>query len=373
MTNFDSFVDRIADNLTRTGQGRLRALCCAASLSIGAACLTSTSAPAAELSLQRGDAAVTGFSGTMVAGEAKSGSPLDVTFIDPENPALRVFDLSKLGGKPEGQIADAPVRLMIPARDIGQVFGVTTDSDAGNTSPNIYAAATSLYGLQIVRDTDDGPGTRLVKGEPGARWMDGQFGRGGGPGSIWKIDGTTGKPSLFATISQNGAENSGAGLGAIAFDPASKQFFVTDLETGLIHRLDRNGAGLGTFDHGVDGRPAAGQSPLAHDASRRANIESTVFSIEDPATWGFADRRRMVFAVTVQGGRLYYSVAEGPQVWSVGIDNDGSVLQRRPPRTRSRKRLRPQPHHVDPVRRTEPHAARPARRDQRQLRLHCVL
>ena len=42
------------------------------------------------------------------------------------------------------------------------------------------------------------------------------------------------------------------------------------------------------------------------------------------STWGFADKRRKVFAVAVQDGRLYYSVDEGPQIWSVGLNPDGS-------------------------------------------------
>ena len=72
-----------------------------------------------------------------------------------------------------------------------------------------------------------------------ARWMEGQFGleNGGGPGSVWKIDGTTGSVSLFANIESDGKPNAGPGLGGIAYDPRSQQLFVTDLETGLIHRL----------------------------------------------------------------------------------------------------------------------------------------
>ena len=31
-----------------------------------------------------------------------------------------------------------------------------------------------------------------------------------------------------------------------------------------------------------------------------------------------------MFAVAVQDERLYYSTAEGPQIWSVGLNDDGS-------------------------------------------------
>ncbi|MGQ0673239.1 MAG: hypothetical protein ACT4N2_10235 [Hyphomicrobium sp.] len=296
-----------------------RALCAAPFL---ATALSITPAFAAEGMLERGDAALTGFSGTTrIAQPSDDTTQADITGIDVGSPSLRVFDLARLGGKPAAQLADAPLKFSVAARDIGQVFAVTTAAMDTSGPPDLYAAATSFYGLQIV--TGEGSATRLARGQPGARWMDGQFGPDGGPGSIWKIDGRTGKPSLFADIRYGGEDNAGPGLGGLAFDPASLQFFATDLETGLIHRLDVNGRDSGTFDHGVDGRPAAGQSPVAYVRVRRVGIDSAAFSVEDPATWSYADKRRMVVAVTVQGGRLYYSVAEGRQVWSVGIEKDG--------------------------------------------------
>ena len=169
-------------------------------------------------------------------------------------------------------------------------------------------------------------GERLVKGEPGARWMPGQFGvdKGGTPGSVWKIDGVTGVVSLFANITHDGKDNAGPGLGAITYNSATQQLFVSDLETGLIHRLGLDGSDRGTFDHGATARAKAGLQPVPYDPARRTNIENPAFNIEDPNSWGFAAKGRSVFAVAVQDNRLYYSVAEGPQVWSVGINADGS-------------------------------------------------
>src|SRR5262249_739257 len=48
------------------------------------------------------------------------------------------------------------------------------------------------------------------------------------------------------------------------------------------------------------------------------------FSVEDPSTWGFTPKSRRVWGMATRQGRLYYAVAEGPEVWSVGINNDGS-------------------------------------------------
>ena len=49
-------------------------------------------------------------------------------------------------------------------------------------------------------------------------------------------------------------------------DPAHGQFFVSNFEDGLIYRLDAgSGAILNTFDHGVNGRPDEGLSPIPDD------------------------------------------------------------------------------------------------------------
>jgi hypothetical protein len=272
--------------------------------------------------VQRGDAAVTGFSGAKTLPNVPDGvSPTDMTFIDTGGAVLRVFDLTRLGGPPTGALVNAPSTFEVNAGQIGQVFGVALDSETANRLPNVYVTATSLFGLQIIAKD----GRRLVNGERGARWMPGQFGTlaGGGPGSVWKIDGRTGKASLFASLAYNDKDNAGPGLGAIAYDSASEQLFVTDLEFGLIHRLGLDGSVRGSFDHGTSGRPNADLEPIAYDAARRMGIERPEFNVEEPSTWGFADARRRVFAVTVDDGRVYYSVAKPAQVWSVGLTADG--------------------------------------------------
>ena len=297
---------------------------CAAVLGLAAIFSLPLSARAQDTAVMtRGDAAVTSFSGARQIGAVPADlHPLDMTFIDINGATLQVFDLTELGGAADGQVANAPIKFKATAGEIGQAFGVALDGDTANATPNIYVTSTSLFGLQIV--TQDGD--RLVKGEPGARWMPGQFGldKGGTPGSVWKIDGVTGLISLFANIKHDGKDNAGPGLGAITYDPATKQLFVSDLETGLIHRLSLDGSDLGTFDHGTAGRPKDELEPVPYDAASRMSIESPKFDIETPSTWGFADKRRAVFAVAVQDERLYYSTEDGPQVWSVGLNDDGS-------------------------------------------------
>jgi len=228
----------------------------------------------------------------------------------PGDPALQILDLGKSGGEWADQLVNAPATLSVPASDIGQVFGIAMD-DA--TPANIYATATSAYGLRIEGSGKD------------AKWAPDQFGvaKKGGPGSIWKIDGTTGEVSLFANVALNGTPNSGPGLGNIAFDPVSQQLFVSDLDTGMIHRFGLDGNVRGTFDHGVTARPTTGLKPLPFDAKNRLDITSSKFKPDDPKSWAFAAPGRAVWGLAVDGGRLYYAVAEGPQIWSIAIGLQG--------------------------------------------------
>jgi hypothetical protein len=158
-----------------------------------------------------------------------------------------------------------PQRSAVTAGQVGQVFGIALD-DAN--PPNVYLTATSVFGLHRNAANTD--------------WMAGMWGPDGGPGTIWKLNAADNyRPEVFARIALDGRPNSGAALGNIAYDRWNKQLYVSDLETGMIHRLRASdGADLGHYDHGKEGRPSfldaqtgASQSlpPVAFDpASRRA-------------------------------------------------------------------------------------------------------
>ncbi|MCB1480412.1 MAG: hypothetical protein KDJ55_00260 [Rhodobiaceae bacterium] len=275
-----------------------------------------------------GQLVVTGFPGTYIPGEEVPPGPeiIDETLIDPERPAVRILDVSFPEDPPSGQQIDAPTHFSVPVSQTGLVFGTALDD---LKYPNIYVTATSAFGLHIVLPDADGDGRpeRLMNGAPGASFMEGQWGSAdpaGGPGSVWKIDGRTGEVSLFANIALDGFANTGAGLGNIVFYSRRGMFYVSDRDTGMIHRLDRNGNDLGTFDHGVAGRSAAGMSAQAFDPANRLDIQDGAFNVNDSSTWAMPDPRRRVWGLAVHGDRLYYAVAAGPQIWSVGINADGS-------------------------------------------------
>ena len=291
-----------------------------------------TDPPTASGALNPGHTAVSGFSGAVLSADslAPGVDPIDKTVIDVNGASLRVFDLSTLGAPLAGQIINPPVTFDVKAKDIGQVFGLALDDGtrAGST-PNLYAGATSTFGIQIVGSQPDSEGKpiRLKIGAPGARFMDGQFGSlpGGGPGTIWKIDGTTGRPSVFASTDLNRTENSGPGLGGLAYDPKTRSLYASDLDTGLIHRfaIEGGGASAAQFDHGHAGRAAAGRS-VAPDDGKRMDVTHSTFKPDDPSTWGLTQAERRVDGLAVHNGRLYYAVAEGPEIWSVGLNADGS-------------------------------------------------
>jgi len=294
-------------------------------------CLAVAGAPvqAQDGPMQPGEAYHTRFSGTAGGG----GDPV----IDTKGVAGSILDLRNPSLAPRGEHwINEPQRNPVTAGEVGQVFGIALD-DAG---PNVYLTATSAFGLHRTADN--------------ASWMPGMWGPGGGPGTVWKLDAATGyKPALFARITLDGRENSGAALGNIAYDKWNKQFYVSDLETGMIHRLKlADGSDLGRYDHGVEGRSnfTDAQSgtvqslpPIPFDPAKTANIAgcATQFS-KTPDCWNYADFRRRIWGLGVRKDftgnqvRLYYAVwssealgsadfaATGADekknaIWSVGI------------------------------------------------------
>ena len=271
-----------------------------------------------------GNAVVTGFSGAPPPQQIAPGEdPGDATFIDPNGPSVQVFDLHAPGAPPQAQVIGTPVLLAVTAAQVGQVFGVALDNA---TPPNIYLAATSAFGLPIVAGGQGAPPKRLLQGAPGATFMTGLFGpaaQGGGPGSIWRIDGTSGVVTLFANVTLASVINSGPALGGLAFNSASNSLFAADRQTGMIHRFNLSGAEIARYDHGVQGLAATGQPQVPY-APSSLDITSAKFSSDKPETWGYAPPQRRIFGVAVRAGRLYYAVTQDLQIWSVGIAPDGS-------------------------------------------------
>ena len=284
--------------------------------------------------LQPGEAYATRFSGIT----AEDGKIV----ILPEGVVGSIVDIRNPGTAPKGQHwVNEPQRMPVTAAEVGQVFGVALDDQA---PPNVFLTATSAFGLHRSADNSD--------------WLSGMWGPDGGPGTVYKLDKDNNyTPEVFANITLEDRENSGAALGNIAYDKWNKQLYVSDLETGMIHRLSADdGKDLGHFDHGVEGRTkffdattdaSADLQPVAFDPSSTVQTDACSagqFSVT-PECWNYADFRRRVWGLGVRRDesseevRLYYAIwasqglgnpdwaaAEDDKrnsVWSVRIADDG--------------------------------------------------
>jgi hypothetical protein len=289
--------------------------------------------------MRPGEAFVTRFSGVQQSGPQDNPTIL----IDSNGTVGSIIDVRAPRQPPRGEHwIDEPQRAPVPASAVGQVFGVALD-DAN--PPNIYLTSTSAFGLHHTANN---------------QWMSGMWGPGG-PGAIYKLTAADGyRPSLFATVTLNGRANSGPALGNIAYDKTNRQFFVSDLETGMIHRIGLDGRDGGFFDHGNQGRASfadaqTGQQsqlpPIPFDPNSRAQFADCAAPPADnsPECWNFAANGRRVWGLGVRAEgpgrvRLYYSVWSSPAydpdgwsamseedkrntVWSVGIGQNGSFAQ----------------------------------------------
>ena len=183
------------------------------------------------------------------------------------------------------------------------------------------------------------------------------WGSDGGPGTVYKLDATNGyRPEVFARIMLDGRANTGAALGNIAYDSANRQLFVSDLETGMIHRLSVDDVSdLGHYDHGLDGRSVFFDAltdsiqslPVsAFDPASGARIDDCESDFEkSPQCWNVANFQRRIWGLGVANDeeigkvRLFYATwgtegfadpewnAEGDDarnwVWSIGLTETG--------------------------------------------------
>ncbi len=319
----------------------IRSRCRRSCVALATAAIISVSSLAsvrAQEGLQPGEAFLTQFSGTTTDNSVET--------IDTDGVVGSVIDLRTPGKAPTGARIDAPGGPTVTAGQVGQVFGVAI---GGAEIPAVYLAATSAFGLHRTTDNSD--------------WMPGMWGaNGGGPSSVYMLDPQKDyAPSILADVVLDGRENTGAGLGNIAYDPWHDQLFVSDLETGMIHRLrTKDGLDLGHYDHGATARPnfteaATGEemslAPVEFDPTSAAHVSDCAEGAfaSTPSCWNFADFRRRVFGLGVMQDpltkdvRLYYSVwgsqafgnpeyaAAGDEqrnsVWSIGIGDNGDFAR----------------------------------------------
>ena len=276
-------------NIPSTFRRGLTRLARAAGIGL-AALLATGGARAQDGIVQPGYAVVTGFSGVAATQAPPGADPFDYVGIDLGGASARVVDLTSLG--PQGE-SNAPKIYTLTPGQVGQVFGVAID-DA--SPPNIYLAATSVYGLSISVPDSNGQMKRVRRGQAGAQFVPGQFGPpelGGNPGSIWRVDGTTGEVSPFATVGTAGY--GAASLGGLAYDPATRQIFAVERSTGIVYRLRprwRPARHLRSRRRGPAGRRPSGYRATA-DGADRHHQPGLRFNQPDDVGPGFAGAPRL--------------------------------------------------------------------------------
>jgi hypothetical protein len=236
--------------------------------------------------IQPGEGYVTRFSGVLHKEQGK-------TTINTNGTVGSIIDLRYPKKPPEGSHwLDEPQRVPVKASDVGQLFGVAID----NTSGDIYVAATSKFGLHLNDDKS---------------WMDGMWGKNGGAGTIYLLQAKNDyQPVIFANVTLSGRQNTGAALGNLVYDPNHKQIFVSDLETGMIHRFAApSGQDLGYYDHGVSGRAGF----LDKETGKSGSLQSVKFDINSSAKIKNCDTK-------IEDSTVCWNLAtSGRRVWGLGL------------------------------------------------------
>ena len=158
---------------------------------------------------------------------------------DPTRDVVVGFDIRNQSGATPGSNWGTASSLHHPqwiAAELGEVFGLAIDSDY-----NVYVASSTLYGL------NNG------------------FGSAGAP-AIYQLDAFSGAVSSFViegaySIGSNTIPNSGSAFGNICYDRDHDQLFATNMEDGMIYRIDMSGNILSRFDPITITNPADADDP----------------------------------------------------------------------------------------------------------------
>ncbi len=189
------------------------------------------------------------------------------------------------------------------ARNLGNVFGVCLDR---NANPHIYVAAAnySVMNQAVNQSVAFGPG---------------------GPGAVYRLEGTTGQICLVAQL-----PNTGPGLGDVAHGVRGNVLYVSNFEDGRIYRVP-----VPVNCPQQPFRPALPPNPqLVWDHGMGALSAS----VPDDGTDGLTSLRRRVWGLAVNEAesRLYYgtwledsstpNLATNNQIWSVALDGSGQFI-----------------------------------------------
>jgi hypothetical protein len=219
--------------------------------------------------------------------------------------AVWLVDLGNQGSAPLGSnwATDRYSHPSWTMGNLGGVFGVTLDGVG-----NIFVGHTAVY--------------------PNYTGLGDPVGSGG-PGTIYRLDGTTGAVSVVIKLPQqiDATQPAGEqypGLGQLSFDPVTQRLFGSNFEDGRVYSIDpSNGAGFKVRSTYLHGGVITGALPDAGLAIPN-----------EPA--GYASLGKRIWAVKATMGRLYYSLwsedgsrpnaAAANEIWSVAYDANGEFV-----------------------------------------------
>ena len=220
----------------------------------------------------------------------------------PADPAVVLYDLG-------GQFAATPGtnwnadRYAHPSwnmANLGCVLGVTLD-DAGNVFAGHTSSYPDFFGL------GDTVGT-------------------GGPGAIYRLNGSTGAVTTVIALPQQvdplmPAGEPFPGLGQLSFDGVTQRLFAANFEDGRVYSIDP-----------YDGSGFKVRSTYLHGGAITGALPNGSLAIPNEPR-GFVPLGKRIFAVKATQGRLYYSIwAEDAarqgatvanEIWSVAFDAAG--------------------------------------------------
>ena len=171
-----------------------------------------------------GNAAVTGFSGASPPIQIAPGvDPGEKTFIDLNGPSLRIVDLQHMGGPPHGAVRRRAQAFHLSAPQRSGRYSASRSTTIRRPTSTPRPARPMGFRSSCRGRTASRNISKSARPTPPTCAACGA--RRAVPGSIWKIDGTTGKVSLFANVTLDDRANSGAALGGLAFDAGFKIAF----------------------------------------------------------------------------------------------------------------------------------------------------
>ncbi len=246
-----------------------------------------TGTPEAPFPVRCGESAATAFSNFVQPFNPFSGINLNnpvVMVIDNRIPGATVPDP---GPGPNSWAAamfynaSGPANHQWTAANLGQLFGVEFDNAP---NPNIYVTASTGYGSDNVAYDNANTSPFATSPFPGAATG----------GEVYKLDGTTGNISLFATLPNAGAGGgTGPGLGNLCFSAEHGRLYITNFHDGRVYAYDLAGNCRGTFKHSTGAITTNSTGPCPADSS---------------AVPGFAPLGERAWGVAVNNGRLYYGI-----------------------------------------------------------------